>query len=127
MATIRYVGKRVKVGHGTKSGISVIRKRDDGGSERLPPRFDLRNHSPGGFRWGHAGSGAAQLALALLSDTVGDTLALASYQKFEFDVIARLPMLGWVLTREEILDWLEHGAGVQGANQVGGPTPMDEH
>ena len=38
----------------------------------LDPRLDLRNHSPTGFEWGYAGSGSAQLALALLADHMRD-------------------------------------------------------
>lgn len=34
------------------------RKRD------LPPKNNLRNHSPNGFNWGYGGSGPAQLSLA---------------------------------------------------------------
>jgi hypothetical protein len=34
----------------------------------LPLRCDLVNHSPTGFSWGYAGSGPAQLALAILAD-----------------------------------------------------------
>src|SRR4051812_39332411 len=30
--------------------------------------FKIRNHSPDGFEWGYAGSGPAQLALAILLD-----------------------------------------------------------
>ena len=32
----------------------------------LPRRLDVVNHSPSGFEWGYAGSGPAQLALAML-------------------------------------------------------------
>ena len=37
----------------------------------LDPRFDLEKHSPNGFDWGHPGSGAAQLALAILAPPHG--------------------------------------------------------
>lgn len=49
--------------------------RDESGAARvtvngatLPPRHDLRNHSPDGFEWGYSGSGPAQLALAIVAD-----------------------------------------------------------
>jgi Family of unknown function (DUF6166) len=72
----------------------------------LNPRFDLENKSPTGFAWGYGGSGPAQLALALLADTLGDDeRALRLYQAFKFRVIARLPMgRAWTLTQSEILD-----------------------
>ena len=46
-------------------------------STPLPLHLELRNHSPAGFAWGYAGSGPAQLALAILLDATGSpTLAL---------------------------------------------------
>jgi hypothetical protein len=58
----------------------------------IDPRFDLVNHSPTGFCWGYAGSGPAQLALAILSDYLkDDKKALSLYMDFKFKVIARLP------------------------------------
>ena len=39
-------------------------------SRLLPIRLDLYNHSPDGFEWGYAGSGPAQLALAILADVL---------------------------------------------------------
>ena len=60
-----------------------------GGSRLLPPRFDLRNHSPTGFEWGYAGSGPAQLALAICADVLEDDKeALRVYQAFKAAVIA---------------------------------------
>ena len=69
----------------------------------LNPRLDLRNHSPTGFEWGYAGSGPAQLALAIMADHLADDFAaLRLYQDFKFSVIARLPHDGWTLPSEEI-------------------------
>jgi hypothetical protein len=69
----------------------------------LNPRFDLWNHSPSGFEWGYAGSGPAQLALALLADHLGDDeRALNLYQDFKRAVIVYLPFKGWTLTSEQI-------------------------
>jgi hypothetical protein len=68
----------------------------------LSPRYDLANHSPDGFSWGYAGSGPAQLALALLADYLGDKEAQRLYQDFKF-VIARLPQNEcWKMTGGEI-------------------------
>jgi len=45
----------------------------------LPLRLDIVNHSPTGFAWGYSGSGAAQLAVAILADWMScDYAALAS-------------------------------------------------
>jgi hypothetical protein len=69
----------------------------------LNPRTDLRNHSPTGFAWGYAGSGPAQLALALLSQVLGDDArAVRLYQRFKDSVIAKLGT-SWCVTEAELL------------------------
>lgn len=58
----------------------------------LRPRLDLHNHSPSGFAWGYGGSGPAQLALAVMADSLGDDdLALCLYQDFKTHAVSRLP------------------------------------
>ncbi|MBS7703290.1 DUF6166 domain-containing protein [Chelatococcus asaccharovorans] len=71
----------------------------------LPPRLDLRDHSPTGFAWGYGGSGPAQLALALLCDVLGDEArALRLYQRFKFRAIAPLPQNEpFRMTSEDVL------------------------
>lgn len=49
---------------------ATIKIITDQGERALPPRTDLVNHSPTGFEWGYAGSGPAQLALALCVDAL---------------------------------------------------------
>ena len=72
----------------------------------LPLRLDLANHSPTGFGWGYLGSGAAQLALALLAHGTGDDVfALARYQEFKEDVIAHLPDKGWLVYNGQVREW----------------------
>jgi hypothetical protein len=45
----------------------------------------------------------AQLALALLTGCLTDSrLALAHWQAFKWEVITRLPRLGWMLTDKQI-------------------------
>lgn len=94
----------------------------------LPPRLDLRNHSPTGFEWGYSGSGPAQLALAILAHhfreqgryrvpegeedvtaaaaaafhpKIGDERALRIYQHFKARVVAGFGD-EWTLTTEQI-------------------------
>lgn len=43
------------------------------------------NHSPDGFNWGYAGSGPAQLALAIVLKLTGKS---NGYQEFKLEVIA---------------------------------------
>lgn len=58
----------------------------------LPPRNDLRNHSPDGFSWGYLGSGPAQLALAMLMQVFQDWSRVQPiYQIFKERFIARIP------------------------------------
>lgn len=74
----------------------------------LGMRLDLANHSPGGFEWGYAGSGPAQLALAILADCLGDDgMALRLYQRFKDDVIGRLPRDDFRLSEEQVKEWVE--------------------
>lgn len=81
----------------------------------LDPRLDLWNHSPNGFEWGYAGSGPAQLALALLADYFGDDdRALATYQNFKFAVVATLNHVRWRLTGAEIEQLLHKMRANQG-------------
>lgn len=75
----------------------------------LKPDESLKvwNHSPDGFQWGYAGSGPAQLALALLLDATGDRhFSSRRHQAFKFDYVANWGD-EWSMTREEILLWCE--------------------
>ena len=86
-------------------GLVVIEDLDE--LRRLDPRNDLVNHSPDGFGWGYGGSGAAQLALAILCDATGDdTIAQRLYQSFKSQVIAKLKRGAWELRADYVLDWI---------------------
>ncbi len=84
---------------------------------RLPLRLDLWNHSPSGFEWGYAGSGPAQLALAILADHFGarprsqrmgaqpdpaGQRAVDLHQKFKFAVVTKLERAGWLLSSDQV-------------------------
>ena len=85
---------------GRREGYAVIVTVD---GRRLNPRHDLWNHSPYGFEWGYAGSGPAQLALAILADHCANSEeALNLYQRFKWEVIAELPHREWILTSADI-------------------------
>ena len=78
-------------------------------------RLDLANHSPTGFSWGFAGSGPAQLSLALLADALGDDeRALRLYQPFKFAVTARLPQDKAWFASEDLIAILATHVDVQG-------------
>lgn len=94
----------------TDEGVAVVVKRPDETGEKLGPARSLRlvNHSPDGFEWGYAGSGPAQLALAILLDFTGnEELAVARYQTFKQVCIAQAPEKGWMLSGEILGQWLD--------------------
>lgn len=72
----------------------------------LPPRLDLRHHSPTGFAWGYGGSGPAQLALAILSDaTQCRETSVNLYQLFKREVIATIDADQWLIDRHDVRQW----------------------
>jgi hypothetical protein len=80
-----YQGKRIKQGC-----IVTV----DG--QRLPPRADLRNHSPTRFEWGYGGSEPSQLALAILCwhCASNEQRALSYYPPFKESIIANITTAG---------------------------------
>jgi hypothetical protein len=71
----------------------------NGRTRKLPRKLGVANHSPTGFEWGYAGSGPAQLALALLCDVLGDDeRALRLHQRFKVKVIAVITSSQWHMT-----------------------------
>jgi hypothetical protein len=77
-------------------------------ARRLPlePRTALRLYSHG-FSWGRACAGGKQLALAILADHLDDDReALALCEGFAACVITRLPASQFMLTCEQIDEWV---------------------
>ncbi len=89
-----------------KGGHIVEVMEGDARIRPLAPRLDLWNHSPSGFSWGYAGSGPAQLALALAADVLGDDArAVRIHQRLKFALLVRLPGdQPFVLTEAELVD-----------------------
>lgn len=81
----------------------------DGQPLALGPSTKLWNHSPDGYEWGYAGSGPAQLALALLLDATGNKeLAVGLHQKYKFAKIGGLDRnRNWIILRSEIVAWVK--------------------
>ena len=75
---------------------------------RLNPSESLAvaRHSPDGFSSGDGGSGPAQLALAILLRATDRETAVAHYQAFKWDVIAKLPPEDFTLRLAKVRDWL---------------------
>jgi len=77
---------------------------EEGGVPRelaIGPSLGIAHHSPDGFNWGYPGSGAAQLALAILLDSLGRKIAVAFYQTFKFKIVADWGD-SWKITDDEI-------------------------
>lgn len=90
----------MKIYQGIREGYAV---RVTVNGRPLNSRLDLWNHSPTGFEWGYAGSGPAQLSLALLADHLSnDDEAVSLHQEFKRSVVADLPHRHWTLTSEQI-------------------------
>jgi hypothetical protein len=61
-----------------------------------------------GFAWGRNGLAARELARSLIEEATGSSaLAERHCRELTHSVIARLPALGFELTREDVLGWLE--------------------
>jgi hypothetical protein len=77
----------------------------EGHMRPLPKRLKLANHSPTGLEWGYAGSGPAQLALALLADALrNDAAALVLHQSFKFKFITPLPRNEpWEMSDDDVI------------------------
>ena len=73
----------------------------------LATRTDLRDHSRGGFEWGYAGSGPAQLALAILADAVGDDIAQVHYQSFKRDIIQYFNGNRWQINSDMVKEYVQ--------------------
>ncbi|MBX3397521.1 MAG: hypothetical protein KF873_02160 [Gemmataceae bacterium] len=106
------------VGYRVDEGVIVLRLFADGTASELPPRTDLRLHSPDGFEWGYRGSGPTQLALAILVELLGESpggldMAQDLYQDFRVAVVGRWPSSSWSITAGEIDEWIETWRGYQ--------------
>lgn len=99
----------MKTYHGTRTeqGCRVV-VEEDGRTRPLDLRLDLRAHSPTGPEWGYAGSGPAQLALALAADALGDDeRAQEVYKRLKVRLVGGLPNEGWTLTEDRVRSAVE--------------------
>ena len=114
-----YVGFRPGGPDSNEVNVSVV---EDGDARELDGRLDLKSHSPSGFRWGSSGTGAAQLALAILADATGsDDYAARHHHWFKLEVVSVLPREAWKLTGGEVMAWTErhHPLGPRGQGGAG--------
>jgi hypothetical protein len=97
------VWRREENGDGNLSDEQVWVVRD-GKVRLLDPRNDLMDHSPDGVSWGYAGSGPAQLALAMLMEVLDNWPRVQRiYQLFKDRFVAQIP---------QNRNWIAEGARV---------------
>lgn len=94
-----------KTYHGSRVGNKTfVRVQLRGESRRL---MHIVRHSPDGFEWGYGGSGPTDLALAILTDVMGEEPRRDVYNQFKWDFVARWGDV-WSITEAEVLAWLEN-------------------
>ena len=77
-------------------------------TDQLSSRQELLNRFPDGFEWGYAGSGPAQLALAILADATRDEeYALRRHQDFKREVISKIRGRSWTMEGADVAAWSE--------------------
>ena len=112
---------RESITHGEAS-VVVRDVVDDGPSDRRPLTH-VSYHSPDGFEWGYAGSGPADLALAILADYFEEppefvlaalrsmwtprSKAAALHQSFKERFVATEHRDEWQLHSDDIEAWLQ--------------------
>lgn len=103
---------KIYAGHRIRGEPRVWVIIDGSRSEPLPWRLDLDNHSPTGLEWGYAGSGPAQLALAILADATGDDrVARRLHQQFKFERITTLSKHNdWTMSQASVLAFVHNNA-----------------
>lgn len=92
-----------------RSGQTVVMAGRGGVLDRLiTPQESWRYFKySNGFEWGYAGSGPAQLALAILLDFTRDSqTACLLHHKFKRDYVAGWEQQGFSITGAEIAAWL---------------------
>lgn len=137
-AAALYRGRRTLPGRIDAVIVSVCDDKLGAVRRPLTRRMDLCNHGAG-FEWGYAGSGPADLALAILADhfdrfpadaelaegaqlegddlSPGEAAAVRMHQVFKARVIAAIPTACgvWSMTSEHVHAFLVHATKAQGA------------
>ncbi len=94
---VTFAGRRVE---GDRAEVWMVRR-----SHRIDPLPHIVRHSPTGFEWGFAGSGPADLALALCdAATAGRITDAATYQGVKSALVATIDADEWDLPATRVLD-----------------------
>ena len=83
----------MKIIRGRKSGLDCVVELDNESYRTklsLEKSLKIADHSPDGFQWGYSGSGAAQLAAAILYEITDDVeLSRTYYELFKHDHVSQ--------------------------------------
>ena len=82
----------------------VLYRRLDGSAHATVDH--VVRHSPTGIDWGRRGSGPADLALSVLHRLADPHCAEALYQRFEVEVVARVPSPGGLIRAADVRAWV---------------------
>jgi hypothetical protein len=77
---------------------------DHAGPRQLPLAREVADLSAF-FDWGRNSPGTAQLAVAILTDLIGDDFARSHYVRFAREFLAGAPHQGWSLAGSKIAEW----------------------
>lgn len=105
----RYEGIRTATG----GLVIVIDTGESGSVSYLPLRFDLYNHQPYAFGWGHIGTECVHLAFAILADFRGDKFAVQYHQPFKNEFVEKMDRPSWILEEQDLLKILNKIMGVK--------------
>lgn len=98
------MNKEFKIYTGVRDNHDVI-VRVNGRNLSIEPSQRVHNHSEA-YEWGYGGSGPSQLALAIMLDIFDEETAACYYQKFKFEFIACAKFEGFVITSQDVENWL---------------------
>jgi len=73
----------------------------------LSARYDIYSKSANGFDWGNHSDGSLQLSFAILYQLTDKELATKYAQQYTTDVISKITSRDWILSSNEILDWVD--------------------
>jgi DNA-binding transcriptional regulator YiaG len=73
----------------------------------LPTRYNIYAKSKNGFDWGSTGSGALQLAFAILYQISNLKFAEENAAKYMNEVVKKLNSRDWILTTPEVNEWID--------------------
>lgn len=71
----------------------------------LFPSLLHRNYGVTVFDWGDKGGASAQLALAMMLEEFGTTLAIRLHQPFKIECVSTFPRDKWTWSSHQIAEW----------------------